>query len=109
MHHNDFHPITLVIENEKEVDSYNLNVIKLFTDFHLCDLKGHQIVFAKLYLDETYNSYYKINKDKNLVRKDDENLMNEDRFVRWTKGITTSVPNVSTNYIAFLRILCLIK
>ena len=67
----------------------------------MCDLKSHQIVFAKLYLDETYNSYYKINKEKISVRKDDENLMNEDRFVRWTKGIITSVPNVSTNYIAF--------
>lgn len=99
---NDFQPITLMIGNDKDkLTDYSLNIIKLFTDFHLCDMKNHQIVFAKLYLDETYNSYYKINKDKISVRKDDKNLMNEDRFIRWTKSITTSVPNVSTNYLNF--------
>lgn len=101
IYHNEFQPISLVISNEKDVDSYNLNVIKLFTDFHLCDINNHQIIFAKLYLDETYNSYYKVNKDKISVRKDDTHLMNEDRFVRWTKGIVTSVPNVSNNYLGF--------
>lgn len=101
IYHNDFQPITLIISNDDDLDGYNLNIIKLFTDFHLCDMNNHQIVFAKLYLDETYNSYYKINKDKISVRKDDTHIMNEDRFIRWTKGVVTSVPNVSSNYIGF--------
>jgi len=103
----DFQPIVLMISNDNDkaneynLNEYNLNIIKLFTDFHLCDMKNHQIVFSKLFLDERYNSYYKINKDKISVRKDDDKLMNEDRFTRWTKGIVTSVPNVSMNYLNF--------
>ena len=62
VYNDDFQPITLMISN-CNVQEFSLNIIKLFTDFHLTDLKNHEFVFSKLYLDDNYNSYYKIRKE----------------------------------------------